>query len=306
MKDNKMPSHHGVKEEPKGSYPNETMKLLLERGSCRNFVNKKIPPQVMDMVLRAGVHAATGGNLQPYSIIKIERAATNRKLAKMCHQPFIGQAPVNLLFCLDWRRLQRWAKLEDAPFNANNSFRHFWISFQDTIICAQNICTAADALGLGSVYIGTVMEFFPSLKRMFRLPKGVFPVVLLTVGYPKARPKPRKKLGTKVVVHNERYADLKDSELEKAFYAKYPDVRIELSAERLKRFKDVCVNVGGEKFAQRCVARAQKQGYISPVQRYFGLHYVADYMSQGNPKFMKQFEAFGFGWFREAKLKRAK
>jgi len=297
----KMPSHHGVKEETKSSYPNQTMKLLLERGSCRNFTKKKIAPKVMDLILKAGVHAATGGNLQPYSIIKIEKDATNRSLAKFCGQPFIGEAQVNLLFCIDWRRSERWAKLEDAPFTANNSFRHFWISFQDTIICAQNICTAADSLGLGSVYIGTVLEFFPRLKKMFKLPKGVFPVVLLTVGYPKIKPKPRKKLGPDIVVHNEKYSDLKDVELSKAFAAKYPDVKIELSPERLKRFREVCLKVGGKIFADRCAARAKKQGYISPVQRYFGLHYVADYMPQGNLNYLKQFEDFGFGWFRDFK-----
>ncbi len=302
MPTNKMPSHHGIKEEIKGKYPNPTLKLLIERGSCRNFTNKKIPPKVMDYILRAGVHAATGGNLQPYSIIKIENARTNKKLAAMCHQPFIGQAPVNLLFCLDWRRLERWAKLEVAPFTANNSFRHFWISIQDSMICAQNICTAADSLGLGSVYIGTVMEFFPTLKKMFKLPKGVFPVVLLTMGYPKIKPKPRKKLPPSVVVHSERYSELTDADLIKAFDEKYPDVRIELTPDRLKRFRNVCLKVGGRKFAERCVARARKQGYISPAQRYFGLHYVADLMAQGNGRFLKQFEAFGFGWFRDFKL----
>ncbi|HAD81090.1 MAG: hypothetical protein A2509_07925 [Candidatus Edwardsbacteria bacterium RIFOXYD12_FULL_50_11] len=306
MPADKIPSHHGVKQEAKGSYPNPTLKLLIERRSCRNFTGKKIPPRIMDHILKAGVHAATGGNLQPYSIIKIENAGTNKKLAEMCHQPFIGQAPVNLLFCIDWRRLKRWARLGDAPFTANNSFRHFWISIQDTMICAQNICTAADSLGLGSVYIGTVMEFFPSLKKMFKLPRGVFPVVLLTVGYPKARPKPRMKLPPGAVVHKEKYSDLTDAVLERVYAEKYPDVRIEITPDRLKRFKDVCLKVGGRKFADKCLARAKKQGYISPVQRYFGLHYVADGMPTGNSRFLKQFENFGFGWFRDYKPRRGK
>ncbi len=303
MRGGKMPSHHGVKQEAGGRYPNPTLKLLIERGSCRNFTNKDIPPKVMDYILRAGVHAATGGNLQPYSIIKIENPATNRKLAKMCHQPFIGQSPVNLLFCIDWRRLERWAKLENAPFTANNSFRHFWISIQDTMISAQNICTAADSLGLGSVYIGTVMDFFPTLKKMFKLPKEVFPVVLLTMGYPKIKPKPRKKLPPSVVVHSEKYSELTDASLLKAFKDKYPDLKIEITPERLKRFEKVCLKVGGRKFTDKCLAKVKKQGYINPIQRYFGLHYIADLMPTGNDRFLKQFEKFGFGWFREYKPK---
>ena len=54
-----MPSHHGVDVSPEDrTYPNETIRLLLERASCRSFSDKKIPPDVMQLVLEAGVHAA--------------------------------------------------------------------------------------------------------------------------------------------------------------------------------------------------------------------------------------------------------
>ena len=57
--------------------------------------------------------------------------------------------------------------VEAAPFTATDSFRMFWISFQDTVICAQNIVTAADSEGLGSVYVGLVLECFIELREMF-------------------------------------------------------------------------------------------------------------------------------------------
>ena len=189
MPEQEMPSHHGVAETQEGrTYPNEAIRLLLERASCRSFADRAIPPDVLQLVLEAGVHAATGGNLQPYSIIKIQDQATKETLAERYGQGFIGKAPVLLVFCIDWHRIEQWASLQVAPFTAASSFRHFWISFQDTIICAQNICTAADALGLGSVYIGTVMDGFAELKEMLQLPQRVFPVVMLCLGYPKSRP----------------------------------------------------------------------------------------------------------------------
>jgi nitroreductase len=294
-----MQSHHGVKEKTKSRNSNPTIRLLLERGSCRGYLARKIPPGILEQVLKAGIHAATGGNLQPYSIIKIESKSTNARLAKLCGQAFVGQAPVNLLFCIDWRRLERWSKLSDAPFTANRSFRHFWISFQDTIISAQNICTAADALGLGSCYIGTVLEFFPVVKRMFRLPNGVFPVVLLCLGYPKAKPLPRKKLPVRVMVHPERYRDLSDKQLVKAFDEKYPGMKVSITPERLKAMDRVCRTVSGPALAGKALNRIQKQGYINPAQRYFGLHYNADYMPMHNDRYLKQMEKFGFHWFKK-------
>lgn len=301
MSNKKMPSHHGYKEKKTGSCPNETMRLLVERASCRNFADKPIPEDVLDSILDAGVHAATGGNLQPYSIIKIESGETKNRLAKMCEQNFIAKAPVNLLFCIDWYRLERWAKLEIAPFTATRSFRHFWISFQDTIISAQNICTAADALDLGSVYIGTIMEFMPEVRDMCGLPKGVLPVVLLCLGYPKSALMVRRKLGREVVVHNEKYRELDDSSLKKVFDEKYHHAKIEMTDERLERIREVCQKVHGEAFAQECVSDIKEKGYINVAQRYFGLHYSADLMPDGNDGFLALMREFGFGWFEKYK-----
>jgi len=294
-----MPSHHGIKQVVKSRASDPTIRLLLERGSCRIFTDKKIPAKVMEQVLEAGIRAPTGGNLQPYSIIRIENKVTSAKLAKLCGQPFVGQAPVSLLFCIDWRRLERWSKLSDAPFTAASSFRHFWISFQDTIISAQNICTAADALGLGCCYIGTVLEFFPTLKKMFNLPKGVFPVVLLCLGYPKAKPVPRKKLPVKVMVHSERYREPSDKQLVKAFDEKYPGMKVAITPERLKDIERVCLKTGGPALVKATLRRIQKDGYINPAQRYFGLHYSADYMTEGNDHYLKLMEKFGFHWFKK-------
>jgi len=295
---NQMPSHHGVKTLIIGKYPNQTMKLLIERASCRNFSRKKISSKVLKLILGAGIHAPTGGNLQPYSIIKIENPKIKRKLAKMCEQNFIGAAPVDLLFCIDWQRLERWAKIEVAPFTATSSFRHFWISFQDTIIAAQNICTAADSMGLGSVYVGTVLEYFRELKKMFRLPKGVFPVVLLCLGYPNAKLVPRRKLGINIIVYDEKYHKISDCDLRKAFDEKYP-VKIEITNERLKRIYNVCKKVHGKEFAEKCVRSIKKQGFIHSAQRYFGLHYRADGMPQGNDQFLRVMEKYGFNWFKK-------
>ena len=299
MTNNDMLSHHGVKVSPTDrAYPNETVKLLIERASCRNFSDEKIPADVLQLVLEAGVHAATGGNLQPYSIIKIEKEETRQKLAERDGQAFIGRAPVLLLFCIDWHRIERWASLEVAPFTATSSFRHFWISFQDTLICAQNICTAADALGLGSVYVGTVLEYLPELREMFQLPKGVFPVVLLCLGYPKTKPRPRKKLSVDVIVHAERYHEMADEELLDAFDEKYPGHKVQITEQRLETIWEVCREVHGEEFARRCVERVKETGYITPVQRYFGLHYRANALPKGNDDFLKLMEEFGFDWFK--------
>jgi len=296
-----LPSHHGI-EQPVSigrSYPNETLRLLIERASCRNFAERDIPAETLQLILEAGTCAATGGNLQPYSIILIQEPAARHRLAELSHQAFVAQAPALLLFCIDWRRLGRWAALEAAPFTAADSFQHFWISFQDTIICAQNICTAADAFGLGSVYVGSVLCFFRELREMFALPDQVQPVVLLCLGYPQAQSTPRRKLGVETVVHRERYRDPADADLLRAFEEKYPGRRVEITPDRLAAIRDVCRAVHGEAFAERCARTIEANGCIRAVQHYFGLHYRADVMPEDNEDLVAQTEEFGFRWFRK-------
>ncbi|HUT21226.1 MAG TPA: nitroreductase family protein [Anaerolineae bacterium] len=303
MTENGMPSHHGpAAEQAPRTYPNETIQLLYERASCRSFADTPIAADVLETILEAGLHAPSGGNLQPFSIIQIEDAGTRKVLAERCEQSFVGRAPALLLFCLDLHRLRRWAELQVAPFSADHSFRHFWIAFQDTIICAQNTCTAADAMGLGSVYIGTVLEFFAELRQMLSLPQGVFPVVLLCLGYPRHAAQPRRKLSVDVIVHKEAYHELDDEVLLHAFEDKYPNYRVEITEERLDAIARVCRRVHGEAFAEQCLARIREAGYINAVQRYFGLHYTADTMSQGNEAFLQVMKEAGLGCFEPFSL----
>ena len=281
-------------------HANETIKLLLERSSSRKFLDKKVPADILHTILSAGVHAPTGGNLQPYSIIRIEDPAVRKKLAKInLNQPYVEAAPVSLLFCIDWRRLRRWADLEVAPFSATSSFRHFWISFQDTVIAAQNISTAADALGLGSVYIGTVLECFREIRDMFDLPDEVFPVVLLCIGYPEKRAEPRNKLPVEVVVHDEKYRDLPDEELLEAYRVKYKDTTFTVSDDLLDKISRACRAVGGEVLEKKCMESIGAAGHIKMAQRYFGTHYEAGEMARGNEQYIKIMEDFGFNWFKE-------
>lgn len=273
---------------------NDTIELLHARASCRAFADRPIPAEVLESVLEAGVRAPTGGNLQPYSIIAVRDRAVASTLASLCgDQSFIARAPVNLLFCIDFHRGRRWAELCDAPFTCNRAFRHFWIAFQDTVIAAQNICVAADSAGLGSCYVGTVLECFPELRAMFRLPQGVFPVVLLSLGYPAAELRRRGKFPQSIIVHGEVYDDPSDERLAAGLEAKYQGKTFEATESRIAELAKVCTAVGGPELASRCVERVRRDGTINMAQYYFGLHYPADMMPKGNSKYVAQMRDAG-------------
>ncbi|TYB85421.1 MAG: hypothetical protein FXF54_11735 [Kosmotoga sp.] len=283
-------------------YPNETLKLLNERASLRSFSDEPVTDETLNQILEAGTHAASGGNLQPFSIIKIRNKETMEKLVELGNQAFIKTAPVNLLFCIDYYRLRRIAEIEKAPFTATSSFAHFWIALEDTVIAAQTVCTAADSLGLGSVYIGTIFtepETLKSCRQLFELPEGVLPVVLVTMGYPKVKPTTRKKFEMDTLVHEEKYHIPTDEELKKAVKAKYENRKFQVSEddERIDRIKEVCEKAHGKEFADEVVQEIKKNGYISTFQYRFGLHYRADQMPEVNEDLIELIKEYGFDVF---------
>ena len=281
-----------------GAYPNKTIELLYERASCRSFGEEPSPDETLDVVLAAAAHAATGGNLQPYSIIKVLDSEVRQRLMALCgDQPFIGQAPVSLVFCIDFRRLERWAALEKAPFSARRAFRHFWISFQDVVICAQTVCTAANAMGLGAVYVGTVLECLEELRDLLELPKGVFPVVMVCLGYPRGQLVPKQKLGVDVVVHDEVYREMTDEELLRAYDEKYGGQTFEATPERVDSIARACREVHGDDYAEEFLARVRRDGHLNTAQRVFGLNYPADEMPRRNRCIMSAARNAGLDWF---------
>ena len=61
------------------------------------------------------------------------------------------------------------------------------------MIAAQNAVVAAESMGIGSCYIGDIMEQCELHREMLHLPFYVFPAAMLVFGYPTDQQKNRKK-----------------------------------------------------------------------------------------------------------------
>ena len=137
---------------------NEVLSQLHARKSVRAFLDRPISPEARRAILEAACAAPTAGNQQLYTILDITDQAVKDTLADTCdHQPFIAQAPLVLLFCAD---CQKWY---DAFAAGGCSPRRpgpgdLWLALSDANIAAQNAVTAAWSLGIGSCYIGDILE----------------------------------------------------------------------------------------------------------------------------------------------------
>lgn len=172
---------------------NETIRQLIARKSIRVYEDRPIPAEEKEQILNAAFRAPTAGDQQLYSIIDVTDPEMKQKLSVSCdNQPFIAEAPMVLVFLAD---CSKWySAFRDAGCDPRNpGSGDFLLAVCDTLIAAQNAVVAAESLGIGSCYIGDIMEQFEYHRDLFHLPKYVFPAAMLVLGYPTALQLQRKK-----------------------------------------------------------------------------------------------------------------
>jgi hypothetical protein len=122
------------------------------------------------------------------------------------------QAPVILTFCSDLFRMREWIRVNDSK-QSFDDLLGFLVGALDATIAAQTICLAAESVGLGICYMGTTWYSADSLIEILDLPKWVFPVTTVVLGYPAEDPAVRDRLPLDLLVHQETYNHLTDQEI---------------------------------------------------------------------------------------------
>lgn len=160
------------------------LEMLETRKSMRRFLDQEVEEEKKRQILEVALRAPTAGNMSLYSVIEIERDELKEKLSVSCdHQPFIAETPFLLLFVADYSRWYALFKEKD-PSCRKPSHGDLFLAACDALIAAQTAVIAADALGLGSCYIGDILEEAQFHRDLFGLPPYTMPITLLCIGYP--------------------------------------------------------------------------------------------------------------------------
>lgn len=196
---------------------NEVIRQLYDRKSVRAYTDREISREEKDAILRAAAEAPTAGNQQLYTILDITDQTIKEKLVETCdHQPMIAQAKMVLIFCADCKK---WydAYLAVGCQTRKPGVGDLLLAAGDAIIAAQNAVTAAESLGIGSCYIGDIMENCEMQRELLALPAYVVPVGMVIFGYPtdqqKRRPKP-ERVKMEYIVHENGYSPMSTQQLE--------------------------------------------------------------------------------------------
>ena len=201
---------------------NKTFEELCLRKSVRDFRDEPITEEEKRMILEAALQAPTAGNMALYSIIDVQDQELKERLAVLCdHQPFIAKAPMILIFLADYQKWYDAFKYYHGEEQMRSpSYGDFLLAFSDTLIAAQNAVVAAESLGIGSCFIGDIIEQYEVHRELLNLPQYTAPVGMLVMGYPTEQQQHRTKparFDSKYVVSVDRYEKFDDEKLVKMF-----------------------------------------------------------------------------------------
>ena len=194
------------------------LEAIAAHRSIRRYKPDPVAAELLNDILEAGIRASSYGNMNSYSMVVSQDRETREKLfIPLKHQQIVLDAPVQVTFCADFRRMRKWLIENDAPDNFGDFFA-FMVGAIDAVLVSQNVALAAEAHGLGVCYIGATLANADLVGEILELPEGVVPVTGFSLGWPDEDPAPRDRLPLSGVVHFERYNDHTDAEIREIYH----------------------------------------------------------------------------------------
>ena len=200
---------------------NPTLETLFNHVSVREYTNQPVDDQTLNLILKAACSGSTMGNMQLFSIIVTRDAEMKAKLAPLhFNQPMATSAPVILTFCADFRRFNQYCRFRNANTEAYSNLQAYQWAVTDALIAAQNACVAAESLGLGFCWLGTITYNVDKFVETLQLPQHVIPVACIPMGYPVQKPALTQKLPVETFVHQEVYHDYDEQRINNFYHEK--------------------------------------------------------------------------------------
>lgn len=182
---------------------NETIRAMLDRKSIRAYKPQQVSASDLEQILQTGIHAATSRNKQAWYLTAVQNPAMLKRIRDAA--------------CETLRRSdneQDKKKADDPNFSPFYNAPTLVIISGDgsknaRIDCAnatQNMCVAAQSLGLGTCYLASytmafrIPEIAAPLLKDLGIPDGYTPQFGMALGYANESPeKPQRKNQIRII-----------------------------------------------------------------------------------------------------------
>jgi nitroreductase len=205
---------------------------MLNRKSIRHYTSELPPDEIIKTIVRAGQQAPFAGQMGSVLLAR--------------NKPNPWNAPLLFTICVDLHRLELIMARRGWKL-VMNDLSILFFGIQDAALMAENMVIAAESLGLGSCFLGGAPYQADRIVKEYRLPKRVFPLVQLVMGYPAEAPPPRPRYPLDYVLFEDTYPELSEElitwamkEMDKGYlkqdYYRKLDAMVELEGGQEERY----------------------------------------------------------------------
>ncbi len=181
---------------------NEVIDLLMRRKSIRKYKRRMPTDEEIQTLARAAQQAPFAGQMCSL-------------LLKRNSPRIPYKAPLLFTICFDMHKLEKIMHQRGWK-TGTCDLALLLFGVQDAVLMAENLVTAAESLGMGSCFIGDAPYHTAKIRKEYDLPKRVFPIVRLTVGFPDEDPPPRPRYPMDYFLFEDKYPELTETMVERA------------------------------------------------------------------------------------------
>jgi len=167
---------------------------IMGRRSIRKYREEQPSDEVLEKIVAAGQQAPFA--MQMGSLLLSRDLGSN-----------VFRAPLLFVVCADVHRMELVMARRGWKRKASDLYTLLF-AVQDAAYMAQNMVIAAESLGLGSCYIGAAPFIAGRIRERFQLPDRVFPLVMLTMGYPAEDPPVRPRYPMEFHLFEDAYPEM--------------------------------------------------------------------------------------------------
>lgn len=189
---------------------NQMIQKQLNHRTIREFKNESIPKETFEQLMEVARRTPTANGMQASTIIRVTDPEKKKEIAAVCKQEYVGRAPELLIFIADQYRNYKIAEGKDCHEPSARDMDRFFQGFTDACLTAQNIVNAAEAMDLGAVFLGSVLNDAEKIIEILELPELTMPVVGLGIGYPNQNPQLKPRMGMDLRVFENTYKQFDD------------------------------------------------------------------------------------------------
>ncbi len=246
---------------------NPILRQLAEHTSHRRFTDAAVDGRVLDTLLTCALSAPAKSDLQQVAVFQVTDRKKRDAIAELIpSMPWIGTAPVFLIFAGDNRRIRRICERNGKPF-ANDHLDSLFNAAVDGALVMMNFSIAAQAAGLGCCPVSAVRIHARAISDLLAMPAWVFPIAGMALGHPVFGSRITPRLSPEATVHVDQYDDQKvEAAIDEYDRRRHARMPISSEKQRLRDAYGTAKCYGWSEDKARQVSQPERQDFGAYLQ----------------------------------------